>query len=193
MIKAIKLSDYAKEALADNWGCIQGTCGMKWTAAKQKALEKTTDPDRVSSRKYGRQWIGHRVADDAGLISGFFSQHKARMAHSSDALFRNGCQARRTLQGGRRTDGKPLLPGTAVFNYDTVKGTYYHVGIFIGDGLVIEAGEAQSGVITSKITRWGYWGELKGLDYSKADHVQQAEKQGSGWLAICSPAIWKGA
>ncbi len=205
MIKAIKLSDYAKEALADNWGYIWGTSGVLWTAAKQKALEKTTDSDRANSRKYGSQWIGHMVADCSGLISGFFSRNKGKMVHGSDTMFRNWCQARGTLQGGKRTDGKLLQPGTAVFNYDTVKGKYYHVGVFIGDGLVIEAMGAQHGVTTSKITRWGYWGELKGLDYSGMGSVQQVGGQGAGTqgtgtrdqgqdgLIVLCPTIRKGS
>ncbi len=180
MIKAIKLSDYAKGALANHWGYIWGTSGVLWTAAKQKALEKTTDSDRANSRKYGSQWIGHMVADCSGLISGFFSRNKGKMVHGSDTMYRNWCQAKGTLRGGKRTDGKPLLPGTAVFNYDTVKGKYYHVGVFIGDGYVIEAMGAQHGVTTSKITRWGYWGELKGLDYSGMSSVQQVGGQGTG-------------
>ncbi len=180
MIKAIKLSDYAKEALADHWGYIWGTSGVLWTAAKQKVLEMTTAPDRANPRKYGSQWIGHMVADCSALISGFFSRNKGKMVHGSDTMFRNWCQAKGTLQGGKRTDGKLLQPGTAVFNYDTVKGKYYHVGVYIGDGLVIEAMGAQHGVTTSKITRWGYWGELKGLDYSQTDSTQQVGGQGTG-------------
>ena len=39
--------------------------------------------------------------------------------------------------GGKRTDGQPLKPGTAVF---LTKGSdRHHVGLYVGDGKVIEA------------------------------------------------------
>ena len=58
-----------KQALSEGWGYIWGTAGEKWTAAKQKELEKTTDADRAQGRQYGSKWIGHRVADCSGLFS----------------------------------------------------------------------------------------------------------------------------
>ena len=45
--------------------------------------------------------------------------------------------AKGSLQGGKRTDGQPLKPGTAVF---LTKGSdRHHVGLYVGDGKVIEA------------------------------------------------------
>ena len=54
-------------ALYNDWGYIWGTAGILWTAARQAQLEKTTDSDRESGRKYGSKWIGHTVADCSGL------------------------------------------------------------------------------------------------------------------------------
>lgn len=42
-----------KQALKEGWGYIWGTAGEKWTAVKQKELEKTTDADRAQGRQYG--------------------------------------------------------------------------------------------------------------------------------------------
>ena len=50
------------------------------------------------------------------------------------------------LVKGKRSDGQELKPGTAVFK---VKGSdYYHVGLYIGDGTVIEAQGTKTGVTT---------------------------------------------
>ena len=69
MIRPEDLIEKFRQAIEDNWGYIWGTAGVKWTKAKQEALEKTTDEDRALSRKYGSKWIGHMVADCSGLFT----------------------------------------------------------------------------------------------------------------------------
>ena len=43
---------------------------------------------------------------------------------------------------GKRTDGEPLKPGTAVYKFNASEG-YHHVGLYIGEGTVIQQGIAQ--------------------------------------------------
>ena len=154
-----------REALDDNWGYIWGTAGEEWTAAKQKELEKTTDSDRANGRKYGSKWIGHMVADCSGLFSWAFKQLGGYMYHGSNTMYLKYCENKGQLSKGKRTDGKPLLPGTAVFVWNGEK--YSHVGLYVGDGIVIEAMGTISGVTTTKVTagKWTHWGELKGVNY----------------------------
>ena len=168
VISTQALIDKFKEALADKWGYIWGTDGTMWTAAKQKNLEKTTDADRENSRKYGAKWIGHMVADCSGLFVWAFKQLGGSIYHGSDTMYRKYCDAKGELNSGARTDGQGLKPGTAVFVWKESKKKYTHVGLYVGDGTVIEAKGAQAGVTTSKITdtKWTNWGELKGVDYS---------------------------
>ena len=160
------LIELFQQALADEWGYIWGTAGEKWTAAKQAELERTTDPDRELSRKYGAKWIGHYVADCSGLFSWAFKQLGGYMYHGSDTMYRKYCTYHGELKKGKRADGATLKPGTAVFVWNGKK--YSHVGLFVGNGLVIEAMGTINGVTTSKVTatKWTHWGELKGVDYS---------------------------
>ena len=166
VISTTALIEKFQQALADVWGYIWGTAGEKWTAAKQAELEKTTDPDRANSRKYGKQWIGHMVADCSGLFSWAFKQLGGYMYHGSDTMYRKYCTDHGELKKGKRTDNATLKPGTAVFVWNGTK--YSHVGLFVGNGLVIEAMGAKNGVTTTKVTasKWTHWGELKGVDYS---------------------------
>ena len=153
-------------ALNEGWGYIWGTAGVMWTEARQKALEKTTDTDRAMGRKYGSKWIGHMVADCSGLFSWAFAQLGGYMYHGSDTMFRKYTTYSGELKKGRRTDGLDLKPGTAVFTYNSKKKKYGHVGLYIGDGIVIEAEGTLKGVITSDVSgKWTHWGELKGVDY----------------------------
>jgi hypothetical protein len=88
------------------------------------------------------------------------------MYHGSNTMWDKYCTSQGKLSNGKRTDGKELKPGTAVF---VLKGTSNrsHVGLYIGNGKVIEASGTQAGVTMTDITnkKWCEWGELKGVDY----------------------------
>ena len=58
MITTQALIDKFKQALQEGWGYIWGTAGETWTAAKQKELRKTKDPDRAQGREYGSMQQG---------------------------------------------------------------------------------------------------------------------------------------
>lgn len=156
------LIDKFKYALDNKWGYIWGASGGVWTQKQQDAAT------REQTVKWGQQWVGHHVADCSGLFSWAFKQLGGYMYHGSDTMFRKYTTARGTLKNGARTDGQGLIPGTAVFTWKAADGKYGHVGLYIGDGWVIEAHGTQKGVIRSKVTesRWTHWGELKGVDYS---------------------------
>ena len=172
-ISAQSLIDLFLLALNDNWGYIWGTAGTEWTKAKQTALEKTTDADRAMSRKYGSKWIGHMVADCSGLFSWAFEQLGGYMYHGSNTMWNSYCTNKGELVKGVRDDGQELRPGTAVFTHSSEKRG--HVGLFVVDGIIIEAAGAKSGVITSKTTdkKWVEWGELKGVEYGEPQPVPE--------------------
>lgn len=147
-------------ALDDNWGYIWGQAGATWTEAKQKAAT------RDMTKQYGAKWIGHRVADCSGLFTWAFKELGGTMYHGSNTMYKSYCTAKGKLSGGKRTDGVTLKPGTAVFTGS--EDNHGHVGLYVGNGLVIEAQGTKAGVVTSKVTlsKWTFWGELKGVDYS---------------------------
>lgn len=145
-------------------GCLWQT----WTAAKQRAAT------REMTVKYGAKWIGHHVADCSGLVYWAMKQLCGSVYHGSHTMFLSNTTDRGDLKNGVRTDGKPLLPGTAVFKRKKATAgkksyngyNYHHVGLYIGDGTVIEAKGTINGVVTSKVSTWHCCGELKGVDYS---------------------------
>ncbi len=181
MISTQALNEKFWTALSEKWGYIWGTAGVQWTAARQKELEKTTDPDRAQGRKYGSKWIGHRVADCSGLFSWAFKQLGGYMYHGSDTMYRKYCVNKGELNKGKRADCATLKPGTAVFVWNGKK--YSHVGLYVGDGTVIEAMGTIQGVTTSKVTetKWTRWGELAGVDYANTINsefiIQNSELQ----------------
>ena len=169
-----------RQALSEGWGYIWGTAGEKWTAAKQKELERTTDADRAQGRQYGSKWIGHTVADCSGLFSWAFRKLGGYMYHGSDTMYRKYCVNKGELKKGKRTDSGTLKPGTAVFVWNGKK--YSHVGLFVGGGTVIEAMGTINGVTTTRVTagKWTHWGELVGIDYVNAGNESSSNVISTG-------------
>lgn len=161
MISADDLIAKFRYALDNAWGYIYGTAGVKWTEARQKSATNEM------AKKYGAQWIGHMVADCSGLFTWAFKQLGGTMYHGSDTMFRKYTTASGELKAGKRSDGETLQPGTAVFVWKEDDKKYGHVGLYVGDGIVIESASTQKGVIKSKVSdkKWEFWGELKGVDY----------------------------
>ena len=162
MITTSDLIAKFKYALDNDYGYIWGQAGDKWTQAKQNAAT------REQTKKYGQKWVGHYVADCSGLFHWAFAKLGGYMYHGSDTMFRKYTTANGALKSGKRTDGLELKPGTAVFVYNETEKKYSHVGLYIGNGYVIEAASTQAGVIKTKVSnsKWEYWGELKGVSYS---------------------------
>ena len=181
MITPAQLIDKFQYALENKYGYILNTTHTKWTQALQnqkvELMVKTFGSDwknNASAKKnssytaalYGSKWIGHWVTDCSGLFAWSFKELGGYMYHGSNTMWNKYCVAQGKLVNGKRDDGKELKPGTAVF---VLKGTSdrSHVGLYVGNGKVIEASGTKVGVITTDITneKWAEWGELKGVDY----------------------------
>lgn len=155
-------------AVDNHWGYIWGTAGVLWTEKDQDKMDKTTSDTYEKARKYGRKWIGHTVSDCSGMFTWAFKELGSYMYHGSDTIWNQYTVKRGELVKGNRDDGVELKPGTAVFVHKTSGARRTHIGLFIGNGKVIEAAGTQAGVIISEVTnpKWAEWGELKYVAYS---------------------------
>lgn len=197
MITAHDLIGKFQYALDNSWGYIYATAGDLWTEAKQKqkvnymvshygtSWQKNSEAKNdnyYGAAVYGEKWIGHYVADCSGLFRWAFNQFKIYIAHGSNTIFRSYCTKTGQLTGGKRTDGQALKPGTAVFVYKSANKNYSHIGLYIGNGKVIEAQGTQAGVCVSNVSasKWTWWGELKNVSYENDDTGFPAE---STWRA----------
>lgn len=160
MIAVLELIALFQKALSEKWGYIWGASGQTWTKAKQDAAT------REMTVKYGKKWIGHRVADCSGLFAWAFKQLGGSIYHGSNTIYNKYCSSKGKLSKGKRADGQPIKPGTAVFLYRASDSNRHHIGLYIGNDTVIEAKGTQYGVVTSKLSHWDEWGELKDVNYS---------------------------
>lgn len=159
MINASDLVALFRRAHSEGWGYIWGQRGGVWTQAKQDAAT------REMTIKYGQQHVGKNVADCSGLFVWAFGELGASIYHGSNTIF-NKYTSTTGAVGGLSA----LRPGSAVFMVNNGRRT--HIGLYVGDGVVIEAQGTRTGVVASTLNLWDEWGELKGVNYDlAADHV----------------------
>ena len=159
-----------RQALSEGWGYIYGSSGETWTKAKQDAAT------REQTVKWGKRWIGKRVTDCSGLFVWAFKQCGGTMYHGSNTMFKSWSTASGTLSNGKRSDGQELKIASAVYKYSQADG-YHHVGLYIGDGKVIEAKGTYYGVVQSKVAEWSHWSELKGVAYGSTPTPEPEPKE----------------
>lgn len=212
MIDVFALIALFQQAINEHWGYIWGTAGVLWTEARQrqkvsymintygqnwKTNEAAKADNYYSAAAYGDKWIGRTVADCSGLFYWAFKKLGGYIYHGSNTIWLKYCTDKGELKGGKRADGKELLPGTAVFTYNKKKDNRGHIGLYIGDGNVIEASGTINGVIVTKITnsKWVEWGTLKGVRYNeeqKAPATSPAETTKATETTANRPTLRKG-
>lgn len=192
-VKTADLIAKFQYALDNHYGYILNTWHTKWTQAAQnekvrlmenkygsgwKTNSEAKKNSSYTAAMYGSKWIGQWVTDCSGLFYWAFKELGGYMYHGSNTMWNKYCVAKGKLVNGARSDGQPLKPGTAVFVLKNGSDRS-HVGLYIGNGTVIEASGTKTGVITTKITnaKWCEWGELKGVDYGMSTNIVEEPLQ----------------
>lgn len=168
MVKASKLVEWVKGKVGI--GYVYGTFVQKCTVDLLKQLEprygSLFDPGYYHLKgdyTKGRcaKWMGKEVTDCSGLIKAARKALSGTWRDVSAQGTYDQCSARGTI------DTMPLIPGCAVFIYSKEKKRMGHVGVYIGNGEVVEARDTQNGVVITKMKNraWEYWGLLDWVDY----------------------------
>ena len=144
------------------YGCFGQTASAALLAQK-----RTQYPDRYNT--YGdecKKQYGQKVHDCVGLIKGYLwcdtpdsePIYKAAQDVAVSGLF-TVCPENGSI------DTMPDLPGVCVFMRDMS-----HVGVYVGDGYVVEATGHARGVVKSKLAGrgWGLWGKPRWISYTGA-------------------------
>ena len=170
---SVGLVEYAKVQLGKPYW--YGTYGRTATKELYEAKKKQY-PKYYTGTDYESQY-GERVHDCVGLITGYLwsdtptSKPKYNADQDTSA---NGMRNRCKEKGDINT--MPDIPGVLVF----MDG---HVGVYIGNGEVIEARGHRYGVVKTKLSSrsWKWWGKCPYIEYAEKDdnnYVAQFQK----WL-----------
>ena len=165
MVRAEEFVKLVWTPLLEGWGYIYGTAGRLWTEALQRSWSEPPHKNYEKTKQYGARWIGKMVTDCSGLPLWALKQLGEEIVHHARYQYTDASKYRGKLVDGKRTDGKPMLPGTAVFLQGNQEHIH-HVGVYVGHNICIEAKGTQWGVVTSEPEHWDHWGELKAVDYS---------------------------
>ena len=161
------LVEYAKKQLGKPYwyGTFGNTATKSLLASKTKQYPGHYTDARMS--KYNSQ-IGERVHDCVGLIKGYLWSDTATATpkyNSSQDVSANGMRGKCKEQGKISTI--PEIPGVLVF----FSG---HVGVYIGDGYVIEAKGFNYGVVKTRLKdgNWTHWGKCPFITYTTTNAVK---------------------
>ena len=155
---------YAQQAFDNGWGYVWGTCG--WILTDGLFQSKLNQyPEGVENYKdfIAENWVGGRTTDCVGLIKGYswLDVDTLDVGYATNGMPDLGANQMynvATNKGGIATI--PEIPGLAVWN----KG---HIGVYIGDGYVIEAMGTKYGVVKTKLAdrNWTHWLKIPYLSY----------------------------
>ena len=164
------LVQWAIQAHEAGWGYIYGTYGNVLTENLLQDRAAVFGSEVTDYMDFIRQnWLGKRTADCVGLIKGYgwYDAESGEIKVGSNGMMDVGANAmfsNATVKG--TVDTIPEVPGLAVW----VDG---HIGIYIGNGEVIEAMNTLRGVTRTKLAgrEWTHWLQIPYISY-----VEEKEK-----------------
>lgn len=163
------LVEYAKAQL-----CLPywfGTYGQTSTEVLYNQ-KKRQYPGYYTARDFKNQY-GKRVHDCIGLIKGYLwsdTPTSVPKYNPAQDVTADGMLAKCKEKGNISTI--PELPGVLVFSSQ-------HVGVYIGDGYVIEARGHAYGVVKTKLSErgWVNWGKCPWIEYKEESYNEQKYKE----------------
>lgn len=173
----LDLVRWAQDAADNGWGYVYGTYG---TVLDEELLASkiTQYPNEVGSDEtFIRQnWLEKRTADCVGLIKGYGwydAENQQTVIDtekmpdiSADTMYENASE-KGTI------DTIPEIPGLAVWHEG-------HIGIYIGNGEVVQAANTTAGVIRNKLedTAWTHWLKVPYIEYRENTEKKQVKNTG---------------
>ena len=160
----LDLVKWAEFAAEKHWGYVYGTYG---TVLDQSMLDSKVSqyPDEVGSQVdfIKGNWLGKRTTDCVGLIKGYAwfdvkTQSTLLVSNGMPDIGANAMYENATEKGG--IDTIPEIKGLAVWHEG-------HIGVYIGNGKVVEAYGTQQGVIQSDLANgsWTHWLKIPYITY----------------------------
>ena len=160
------LVQWAIQAHENDWGYVYGTYGNVLTEGLLQDRAAVFGSEVTDYMDFIRQnWMGKRCADCVGLIKGYgwYDNSSGEIRVGTNGMMdvsANGMFANATVKG--TIDTIPEVPGLAVW----VDG---HIGIYIGNGEVIEAMNTLRGVTRTQLAgrEWTHWLQIPYISYVK--------------------------
>ena len=168
----LDLVQWAIEAEKAGWGYVYGTYGGVFDQTMFD-FKLNQYPDEVGSyEEFIRQnWLGGRTSDCVGLIKGYgwLNTESNEIEYSTNGIPDIGADTMYENATEKGTiDTIPEIPGLAVWHEG-------HIGIYIGNGEVVQAANTKAGVIRNKLedTAWTHWLKIPYINYVEKQEESQ--------------------
>ncbi len=159
----IKLVEHCKIAEKEKWGYVYGTFGTVLTEPLlQQKLKQYPSKVKIYESFIRENWMNKRIVDCVGLIKSFLWWNDGNIKYNlSEDKSANGTYNLAKEKGPIPTI--PEMPGICVWKDG-------HIGVYIGNGKVIEARGTKQGVIQSPLkgnssVRWTHWFKYPYIHY----------------------------
>ena len=160
----LDLVAYSVSAWENGWGYVWGTCG--WILIDSLFQSKLAQyPEGVGNYEdfIRENWLGGRTTDCVGLIKGYGwldieSMSVGYAINGMPDIGADGMYYNATVKGDMSS--MPDTPGLAVWHEG-------HIGVYIGNGEVIEAMGTKYGVVKTQLSErsWTAWLEVPYITY----------------------------
>ena len=158
------LVQYALHAYQEHWGYVWGTFGLVLTESLFEAKLAQYPDALAGNADFIRQtWVGGRTTDCVGLIKGYgwLDAESEEIIYNTNGMpdiTANEMYHSATVSGP--IDTIPETPGLAVWHEG-------HIGVYIGNGEVVEAMGTRYGVVKTKLegARWTHWLKIPYISY----------------------------
>lgn len=172
----LDLVQWAIQAHENGWGYVYGTYGNVLTESLLQDRASVFGSQVTSYMDFIRaNWMGKRTSDCVGLIKGYgwYDAASGEIVVGSNGMMdvtANGMFEAATVKG--TIDTIPEVPGLAVWHQG-------HIGIYIGNGEVIEAMNTTRGVTRTKLAgrAWTHWLQIPYISYVQEEE-NTAENEG---------------
>lgn len=161
---AADLVTYAINAYENGWGYVWGTYGSVLTDSLF-AYKLEQYPDGVGNHEdfIRNNWLGGRTTDCVGLIKGYgwLDPETMSINYGTNGMPDLGAnQMYYNASESDTIDTIPEIPGLAVWHDG-------HIGVYIGNGYVIEAMGTKYGVVKTQLEGrgWTHWLKVEYINY----------------------------
>lgn len=159
------LVQWAIQAEQNHWGYVWGTFGSVFTTSLYEyKLQQYPEEIGAYSDFILANWLGGRTADCVGLIKGYgwLNIETLEVNYGTNGMPDIGADSMYYNASEKGSIGTiPEIPGLAVWHAG-------HIGIYIGNGEVIEAKGTKFGVVRTNLSdgKWTHWLKIPYITYS---------------------------
>ena len=158
------MAAYAVQAWENGWGYVWGTYGNVLTPSLfDYKLQQYPDGVGKYATFIRENWLGRRTADCVGLIKGYgwLDAQSLEIKYGTNGMPDYGAnQMYQSATESGTMDTMPEIVGLAVWKQG-------HIGVYIGNGYVIEAMGTKYGVVRTELAKrnWSGWCKIPYIDY----------------------------